>query len=111
MFRKKLPSNESVINDSILEQKGLICCHNDFTTYFKHTDKIHQNRQEDCCIRHNEKIHQLEEYVDLQAKVDQVRQVFYQSREVVRRRCLEIERQRLQELVAQQQKLMDKEKV
>jgi hypothetical protein len=49
----------------------------------------------------------LEQYIELQAKIDQTRRNMNEPREAFRQRFLEIERQRLQELAVQEQKLID----
>jgi hypothetical protein len=55
--------------------------------------------------RYREKLRQLEEYVDLQAKIDQTRRTTDESREAFRQRFLQSERKRLEQLAEQGQKL------
>jgi hypothetical protein len=109
-FRRKLPSNESIISDSIFEQEEFECRQNDFTEYLTTLNEIRQYREDDYHNRSKEKARQLEEYTDLQAKIDQIRRCIHEPRELFRQRFLEIERQRLEELAMQQQKLLEQEK-
>ena len=67
---------------------------------------MRQNRTEDHSNRYKEKIRQLEEYVDLQAKIDQFRRTVNEPREAFRQRFLEVERKRLAELAAHEQELI-----
>jgi hypothetical protein len=80
---------------------------NEFIEYSKSINEIHQNREEDQINRYQEKIRQLEEYINLQAKNDQTRRNMNEPREAFRQRFLEIERKRLQELAVREQKLID----
>ncbi|CAF5124118.1 unnamed protein product [Rotaria magnacalcarata] len=73
-------------------------------------DEIRQSRQVDQSNRYKEKIRQLEDYVDLQAKTDHIRRTMNEPREAFRQRFLEIEQTRLQELAAREQQLIDEEK-
>ncbi|CAF4085833.1 unnamed protein product [Rotaria sp. Silwood2] len=109
-LKQKLLSNEPIISDSLFEQEDLQRRRSNFTEYSKHADEICQSRQEDQNNRYKEKIRQLEEYVGLQAKTDQIRRTVNEPREAFRQRFLEIERMRLEELAAQEKKLMDEEK-
>lgn len=73
-------------------------------------DQQKQKRQEDFHNRYEEKIRQLTECLALQAKVDEARRTMYEPREAFRQRYLEVERKRLAELAAQEQKLIDEER-
>ena len=77
----------------------------------KYLNDIRQSREDDQNHRSNEKIRQLEEYINLQGRIDQIRRVINEPREVFRQRFLEIERQRLQILAAEQQRLLEEEKL
>jgi vacuolar-type H+-ATPase catalytic subunit A/Vma1 len=102
--------DESIISDSVFEQEDFERRKNSFSEYSKYINAIRQYREEDSDNRAKEKIHQLEEYINLQAKIDQIRRIFNEPREAFRQRFLEIERQRLEELAVQQQKLIEEEK-
>ena len=106
MFRKKLLSDESIISDSLFEQEDFQRRQNDFHQYSKYINKMYQDREDDQNNRYKEKIRQLEEYVDLQAKIDQSRRNINEPREAFRQRFLEVERKRLAELAAQEQELI-----
>lgn len=82
-----------------------------FAEYLKYLEVLHQSREIDLNTRSQEKIRQLEEYVDLQSRIDQIRRLMNEPREIFRQRYLEIERQRLQILAAEQQRLLDEAKV
>lgn len=97
---------EPVILDPLFEQEELHRRQASFSQYKKHSDDIRQTREEDHSNRYKEKIRQLEEYVDLQAKIDQSRRTINEPREAFRQRFLEIERKRLAELAAQEQELI-----
>lgn len=73
-------------------------------------EDIRLSRREDQNNRYKEKLRQLEDYVNLQAKVDQIRRSMNEPREAFRQRYLEAERLRLQELVTREQQLIDEEK-
>ncbi|CAF3372079.1 unnamed protein product [Rotaria sp. Silwood1] len=109
-LKQKLLSDEPIISDSLFEQEDLQRRQSNFTEYSKHADEIRQLRQEDQNNRYKEKLRQLDEYVSLQAKTDQIRRTINEPREAFRQRFLEIERIRLQEVAAQEKKLLDEEK-
>jgi hypothetical protein len=99
-------AEEPIILDSLFEQEELRRRQTEFLEYAKYTDEIRHNRTEDHSNRYKEKIRQLEEYVDLQAKIDQFRRTVNEPREAFRQRFLEVERKRLAELAAQEQELI-----
>lgn len=97
---------EPVILDPLFEQEELRRRQASFAQYDKHSEEIRKIREEDHSNRYKEKIRQLEEYIDLQAKIDQSRRTVNEPREAFRQRFLEIERKRLAELAAQEQELI-----
>lgn len=99
-------SDEPVILDPLFEQEELRRRQLEFHQYTKYADEIRQHREEENNNRYKEKIRQLEEYVDLQAKIDQSRRTINEPREAFRQRFLEVERKRLGELAAQEQELI-----
>jgi hypothetical protein len=99
-------SDEPIILDPLFEQEELRRRQTEFHEYAKYVDEIRLNREEDHNNRYKEKIRQLEEYVDLQAKIDQSRRTINEPREAFRQRFLEVERKRLAELAAQEQELI-----
>jgi len=105
-FRRKLSADESVVSD---ETEDLERRQENFQEYFKSLDAIRQYRNDEKTLRLNEKTRQLEEYVDLQDKINQIRRQVNEPREVYRQRFLEIERQRLAILAAEQQRLLEEE--
>jgi hypothetical protein len=105
---KPFITRKSSLNESILFEHR----RKNFNEYLKSLNIIRQYREDDYNHRSNEKIRQLEEYVDLQARIDQIRRSINEPREIFRQRFLEIERQRLQLLAIEQQRqrLIDEEK-
>jgi hypothetical protein len=99
-------SDEPIILDPLFEQEELRRRQTEFHEYAKYADEIRLNREDDHNNRYKEKIRQLEEYVDLQAKIDQSRRTINEPREAFRQRFLEVERKRLAELAAQEQELI-----
>ena len=106
LFRQKLPGDEPVVVDPLFEQEELRRRQAEFLEYAKYADEIRQFRTEDQNNRYKEKIRQLEEYVDLQGKIDQFRRTVNEPREAFRQRFLEVERKRLAELAAKEQELI-----
>lgn len=104
--RQKLFLDEPIVTDPLFEQEELRRRQAHFLQYAKYVDEIRQTREEEHSNRYKEKIRQLEEYVDLQAKIDQSRRTINEPREAFRQRFLEIERKRLAELAAQEQELI-----
>ncbi|CAF2133241.1 unnamed protein product [Rotaria magnacalcarata] len=109
-LKQKLRSDGSIVTYDLFEKEDLQIRQNNFTEYSKHMDEIRQSRQVDQSNRYKEKIRQLEDYVDLQAKTDHIRRTMNEPREAFRQRFLEIEQTRLQELAAREQQLIDEEK-
>jgi small-conductance mechanosensitive channel len=106
--------NESILFESLTEEQ-FEHRRKSFNEYLKSLNVIRQYQEDDYNHRSNEKTRQLEEYVDLQARIDQIRRCINEPREAFRQRFLEIERQRLQILAAeqqqqQQQRLLEEEK-
>ena len=99
-------AEEPIILDPLFEQEELRRRQIEFAEYGKYADGIRHYRDEDHSNRYKEKIRQLEEYVDLQAKIDQSRRNINEPREAFRQRFLEVERKRLAELAAQEQELI-----
>ena len=99
-------ADEPVILDPLFEQEELRRRQAEFAQYKKYSDEIRHYREEDHNNRYKEKIRQLEEYVDLQAKIDQSRRTINEPREAFRQRFLDIERKRLAELAAQEQEMI-----
>ncbi|CAF5129870.1 unnamed protein product, partial [Rotaria sp. Silwood1] len=66
-------SDEPVVLDPLFEQEDLRRRQTEFLEYAKYAEEIRQYREEDHHNRYKEKIRQLEEYVDLQARIDQSR--------------------------------------
>ena len=99
-------SDEPIILDPLFEQEDLRRRQAEFLEYSKYVEEIRLHREEDHNNRYKEKIRQLEEYVDLQAKIDQSRRTINEPREAFRQRFLEVERKRLAELAAQEQELI-----
>lgn len=99
-------SDEPIVLDPLFEQEDLKRRQAEFQDYAKYVEEFRQNREEDHHNRYKEKIRQLEEYVDLQAKIDQSRRAINEPREAFRQRFLEVERKRLAELAAQEQELI-----
>jgi hypothetical protein len=106
IFRHKMLSDEPIILDPLFEQEELRRRQMEFLEYAKHAEEIRHDREEDHNNRYKEKIRQLEEYIDLQAKIDQSRRTINEPREAFRQRFLEVERKRLAELAAQEQELI-----
>lgn len=104
--RQKLLSDEPIILDPLFEQEETRRRQAEFLEYAKFNDEMRQVRTEDQSNRYKEKIRQLEEYVDLQAKIDQFRRTVNEPREAFRQRFLEVERRRLAELAAKEQELI-----
>jgi hypothetical protein len=113
LFRRKSSLNESILFESLTEEQ-FEHRRKSFDEYLKSLNVIRQYQEDDHNHRSNEKTRQLEEYVDLQARIDQIRRCINEPREAFRQRFLEIERQRLQILAAeqqqQQQRLLEEEK-
>ncbi len=109
-IRRKSSLNESILFDSFIEQEEFEHRQKNFNEYLKSLNIIRQYREDDYNHRSNEKIRQLEEYIDLQARIDQIRRSINEPREIFRQRFLEIERQRSQLLAVEQQRLLDEEK-
>lgn len=113
-FRRKFSSNESTLSDFISEEEDLEHRRTRFNDYLNHLQNLQQSREQDLEQRSKEKLHQLEEYIELQSRIDQIRHSINEPREAYRQRFLEIERQRLQALAAeqqqQQQRLLDEAK-
>ena len=107
--RRKLSATETIVSDSASEQEDLERRQHKFIEYLKYVNELRQYRDEDQKYRLKEKTRQLEEYVDLQGKLDQIRRFVNEPREVYRQRFLEIERKRLAELAAEQQRLLVEE--
>ncbi|CAF1182417.1 unnamed protein product [Rotaria sordida] len=105
-IKHKMLSDEPIVLDPLFEQEDIRRRHAEFLEYAKYADEIRQYREEDHHNRYKEKIRQLEEYVDLQAKIDQSRRTINEPREAFRQRFLEVERKRLAELAAQEQELI-----
>lgn len=95
-----------VVLDQIFEQEEMQRRQADFREFTKYAEEIRHCRDEDHSNRYKEKIRQLEEYVDLQARIDKARRTINEPREAFRQRFLEIERKRLAELAAQEQELL-----
>ncbi|CAF3557642.1 unnamed protein product [Rotaria sp. Silwood1] len=104
--KQKMLSDEPVVLDPLFEQEDLRRRQTEFLEYAKYAEEIRQYREEDHHNRYKEKIRQLEEYVDLQARIDQSRRTINEPREAFRQRFLEVERKRLAELAAQEQELI-----
>ena len=83
---------------------------NTFSEYFKSRNLIDQYREDDQHHRSYEKLRQLDEYIDLQSRIDQIRCCINEPREAFRQRLLELEHQRLQLLAAEHQRLLEEEK-
>ncbi|CAF4088818.1 unnamed protein product [Rotaria sp. Silwood2] len=105
-IKQKMLSDEPIVLDPLFEQEDLRRRQAEFLEYAKYAEEIRQNREEDHHNRYKEKIRQLEEYVDLQARIDQSRRTINEPREAFRQRFLEVERKRLAELAAQEQELI-----
>lgn len=105
-LKQKMLSDEPIILDPLFEQEELRRRQTEFTEYAKYAKDIQKNRDEEHKNRYTEKIRQLEEYIDLQAKIDQSRRTINEPREAFRQRFLEVERKRLAELAAQEQELI-----
>ncbi|UJR30270.1 hypothetical protein I4U23_017808 [Adineta vaga] len=104
--KHKLLGDETIIIDPLFEEEELRRRQAEFLEYAKYADEIRQYRTEDQNNRYKEKIRQLEEYVDLQGKIDQFRRTVNEPREAFRQRFLEVERKRLAELAAREQELI-----
>lgn len=104
--KHKMLADEPVILDPLFEQEELRRRQADFAEYNKYMEEIRHFRDEDHNNRYKEKIRQLEEYVELQAKIDQARRTINEPREAFRQRFLEVERKRLAELAAQEQEMI-----
>ena len=112
-FRRKFFSNESTLSDFISEEEDLEHRRTRFDDYVKHLQDLQHSREQDLEHRSKEKLRQLEECVDLQSRIDQIRRSINEPREAIRQRFLQNERQRLQMLAAeqqQQQRLLDEAK-
>ncbi|CAM4739728.1 unnamed protein product [Rotaria magnacalcarata] len=105
-IKNKMLAEEPIVLDPLFEQEDLRRRQAEFMEYAKYTDEIRHTREEDHHNRYKEKIRQLEEYVDLQAKIDQSRRAINEPREAFRQRFLDVERKRLAELAAQEQELI-----
>ncbi len=99
LFRQKLLSNGPIISDSLFEQEDFERRQNMVIEYSKYMDEIRLNREDDYNHRYKEKIRQLEEYIDLQAKTDQTRRIVNESHEAFRQRFFELAQKRRQELI------------
>ena len=109
-IRRKLSLNESILFTSFTEHEQFKYRRNAFNEYLNSLDVIRQHREDDQNYRSNEKTRQLEEYVDLQGRIDQIRRCINEPREAFRQRFLEIERQRLELIAAEQQRLLEEER-
>jgi len=94
-----LLSNGPTIYDSLFEQEDFERRQNMVIEHSKYMDEIRLNREDDYNHRYKEKLRQLEEYIDLQAKTDQTRRIFNKSHEAFRQRFFELEQKRRQELI------------
>ena len=110
LSRNRMLADQPIVYDSTFEKKELERRRNEFAAYDKRADDIRQTRQQDQKNRYKEKIRQLEEYIDLQGKIDQARRTMSEPREAFRQRFLEVERQRLKELAEKEQLLIDQDK-
>ena len=99
-------TEEPIVLDQLFEHEEELRRQADFMEFKKYAEQIRHYREEDHSNRYKEKIRQLEEYVDLQAKIDRARRTINEPREAFRQRFLEVERKRLAELAAQEQELM-----
>ena len=99
-------ADEPIILDPLFEQEELRRRQAEFSQYNKYVEELRHYRDEDHNNRYKEKIRQLEEYVDLQAKIDQARRTINEPREAFRQRFLDVERKRLAELAAQEQEMI-----
>ena len=109
-IKRKLSLNESILFTPFTEHEQFKHRRNAFNEYLNSLDAIRQYRDDDQNYRSNEKTRQLEEYVDLQGRIDQIRRCINEPREVFRQRFLEIERRRLAIIAAEQQRLLEEEK-
>ncbi|CAF0817974.1 unnamed protein product, partial [Didymodactylos carnosus] len=101
-LRHKTSSEEPITISHFFEQEELRRRQQEFQLYAQFAEELHNVREEDNTNRYKEKIRQLEEYVDLQAKIDTSRKQINEPREAFRQRFLEAERLRLAELAAQE---------
>ncbi|CAF1269415.1 unnamed protein product [Adineta ricciae] len=109
-LKQKLPSKEPIISDTRFEQEDIERRQKSFLDFTKRINDIRLEQKIDQNNRHKEKLRQLEEYIDLQTKIDQARQAVDASREAFRQRFLENERKRLEEITLQEQKFISKGK-
>ncbi|CAF0738248.1 unnamed protein product [Adineta steineri] len=105
-LKQKLFSNEPIISDSFFEQKNFERRQNLFSEYSKSINEIRLNREDDQNNRHNEKLRQIEEYSNLQAKIDQTRRTMNESHEAFRQRFLELEQKRIQQITEKEENLI-----
>lgn len=103
-------SDRPIILNPLFEQEELQRRQSDFIEYSNKLAEIHLDRQADHDCRHTEKIRQLQEYTDLQDKIEDMRRIMNDSRDLYRQRLLENERLRLQALAEQEKKLSNIEK-
>ncbi|UJR16262.1 hypothetical protein I4U23_003169 [Adineta vaga] len=109
-LKQKLLSERPVLFDTLFEQEDMKRRQKSFMEYSKRLNDIRVEQKDDKKTRYKEKLRQLEEYLDLQAKIDQTRRTTDEAREAFRQRFLEKERKRLEELTLQEQKLTIKSK-
>lgn len=110
LFRSKTHDDQALIIDEFFEREQLERRRHEFSEHAKYTDQLNNMREADATNRYEEKVRQLVEYVDLQAKVDRTRREMNGPREAFRQRFLEVERRRLAELAAREQQLINEEK-
>lgn len=99
-------SDEPIVLDSLFEQEELRRRQAEFAEFGKYVDEIRHYRDDQHNNRYKENIRQLEEYVELQAKIDQSRRAINEPREDFRQRFLEVESKRLAEFTAQEQEFI-----
>lgn len=110
MFRQKFVDGETKIFDSIFEQEEFERRQIEFMNFAEFNDRLKEKRREDFQNRFEEKVRQLTECVEFQGKINEIRRSMFEPREAFRQRFIEIERKRLAELAAEQQRLIDEEK-
>ena len=109
-FIKHLHPFELLGTDSLTEHEQFEHRRNTFHEYLKSRNLIDQYREDDQHHRSHEKLRQLNECIDLQSRIDQIRGCINEPREAFRQRLLELEHQRLQLLAAEHQRLLEEEK-
>ena len=83
----------------------------EFFNFSEYADEQNNEREADAQARQIEKIRQLTQCIELQAKVDQSRLAINQPREEFRQRYFEIERRRRAELVEKEKQIIEVEKL